>query len=406
MERKTKNMIWYNRFRSISCYLLIILFLAVSGTPYLDDYGSYLMIVVFIATAVLGLVFAKNGLKKDGVLFVVVYLLIVIISMVLNMDTDIMHLISLMLMYIAALIITQIMEFEEFKEKYLSIMFVLAVSSLIFFTVGLIAPQIPSAIPQWYPSRRVRNAGLYFYTWSNFFGMIDPSRNNGIFREPGMYQVFLNLALLFLNGSSKNSMKYKILFAATILTTFSTTGIFAMICIIASDLFSYSVKMTKKEFMSLVVMILGAIIIVNYIGDNAIQLFSKFDADTTSYVSFSERAEATLLDIKIWLESSIISPVVGVSYEKYSRISMGATNSLTGIVAQHGIVAGVFLLGSLMNLIRRGTKNRLQMLLYFMSIVMIVCTQATLTCYFFTVLCIYGFIDDNKERKKIIWQFH
>lgn len=122
---------------------------------------------------------------------------------------------------------------EEFVRKYINVMVVFAAISVVAFTVSFVYPAIVQVFPLTIGDASVDyyNAGVHVFmrvkSHSSFTLMM---RNAGICWEPGCYQCFLNIALLFLcerERSEHQQYFYVKLFilVITILTTVSTTGI-------------------------------------------------------------------------------------------------------------------------------------------------------------------------------------
>lgn len=123
---------------------------------------------------------------------------------------------------------------EDFCERFVRMTCFFASISLVFYAVGLLAPNILiDNIPQ-------NNVEWKYYGWPYYLQgrflyvvrKMELYRNNSIFTEPGLYQMFLNTSLfilLFMNNSIKEiKPKIKnviiILLIITVLTTGSTTS--------------------------------------------------------------------------------------------------------------------------------------------------------------------------------------
>ena len=123
---------------------------------------------------------------------------------------------------------------SEFVRKYVNVIVVFAAISLVGFVCGFIIPSVAFLFPVTnVPDASVEyyNAGVYVFMASKgFSGLVLTTRNAGICWEPGCYQCFLNLGLLFLLEKEKKE-HYKKFFLCffilivTIITTVSTTGI-------------------------------------------------------------------------------------------------------------------------------------------------------------------------------------
>ena len=128
---------------------------------------------------------------------------------------------------------------ERFKSQYINIIVFFAVISLIGFLIGLVAPGIALRFPVTEGDASVDyyNAGIYVFMRSKGYaaGVISlMKRNAGICWEPGCYQAFLNIGLLFLlnqeaMGHQTNFYLKFLILVVTIVTTVSTTGILILL---------------------------------------------------------------------------------------------------------------------------------------------------------------------------------
>ena len=156
--------------------------------------------------------------------------------------------ITLMLssVYIVALVV--IYNRGEILNRVLNVIIFLASMSIILWLLCVIAPQIyESLIPQYkslmtyriysdvmnYKEINYISRGLFLYTLRE----ADPMRNAGIFTEPGIYQMILNLGIfiiLFMNQYiNLRNIKFKLMILViTLCTTQSTTGFIGLFLII------------------------------------------------------------------------------------------------------------------------------------------------------------------------------
>ena len=129
---------------------------------------------------------------------------------------------------------------EEFVRKYINVIVVFAAISVIAYSISLVSPTVAQLFPLTVGSDSVDyyNAGVYVFmkvkSYSSFTLMM---RNAGICWEPGCYQCFLNIALLFLCERERCEHQqyfYIKLFilVITIITTVSTTGIIILVLVL------------------------------------------------------------------------------------------------------------------------------------------------------------------------------
>lgn len=140
---------------------------------------------------------------------------------------------------ITGLYVTKIFNWDEFKTLYIKILLVIAVFSLICFVCSYYIV-LNNRIPE------LTNGNYFFKNLfltnviknPSYIGGIKIYRNYGPFWEPGVYQMYLLLAIIFcLFGKTKIQLKETIIFSLTILTTLSTAGYLMLVLVYATFFF-------------------------------------------------------------------------------------------------------------------------------------------------------------------------
>lgn len=131
------------------------------------------------------------------------------------------------LLMVCGLYITKTMNWETFKFWYIRIMYIISIFSFLCFCFSYLLVKIP-----WLPE--ISNGNYIFKSLiltniitvpSQLSERIFVYRNYGPFWEPGVFQLYLLLGIMFsLFGVKKIKIKESIIFSITILTTFSTAG--------------------------------------------------------------------------------------------------------------------------------------------------------------------------------------
>lgn len=169
-----------------------------------------------------------------------------------------------------------------FIHRYVKCVAFFAALSLFFWLVSLIAPEIItkitflSYVPYYrrfylsdtqFNSLPVTYYGALFYVFR--IGN-ELTRNNGIFNEPGLYQMVLNTALYFvmfysdrLFVSDKKKRKLLILLIITIVTVQSTTGYMSLMVLIVMYLISNNVEKQNKVPIKRIIIVVIGILLVN-----------------------------------------------------------------------------------------------------------------------------------------------
>ena len=213
-------------------YIMVYLLLFTSGSLRYFQSPDKFLILTFIASVLMWILFTERKINKGFILYVVMFSgFQLIINLYTEGGLSLSSIISTSMRLILAYLVLKIVG-RDFAATYVRLIVLLAVASLFGYlsdTFGLFGNLI-RMLP------RLDDAGyggfLYLFQFQHHIG-----RNNSIFFEPGAYQAFLNAGLFLLffvkmEFSLKRQRIYISILLATLLTTFSTTGflIFAIIC--------------------------------------------------------------------------------------------------------------------------------------------------------------------------------
>lgn len=302
------------------CYfdnIIVILSIIASGTVVFSfQHRNKFMLLYFIVSLVY---FRKkismNHLKKEGFLKLIIILALVSLNCLINYNNKIYW--GETFRFIAYIIITYMnlccISFSQYKKLFVRVMVVFAAISLIVFScvhLGIFKVKVKVIYDMIYHISYFHVVGTYIVT----------TRNSGLFWEPGMYQVFLNLALLFrLDGIfkseyTKNKSRFDIIILIiAIISTKSTTGYIVMIVILITFLLKYNFNIRKKVGIVLIkcLMIIAAIfIVITVLNSNVVS--NKFDKDN---YSFRARENHIVSSIKLIHDRPIIG--YGIRSDKY-----------------------------------------------------------------------------------------
>lgn len=227
--------------------LFLILFLSSSYTICNDLWPSFVTIALWIFVTMILLV--RNSKICIGQ-FVAGSILIVFLglSTFINSENE-RTFFLLAYSYIVLILYSSQVEFAEFVDDYQSLLRFLCKVSIACYIGFLLIPQLHDMLSF------VNNAGEKATNLIIYVEAKHSSRNMGMFWEPGAFQTFINLALLFEMSKKKIDKKNVILYILTVLTTYSTTGYLAMALILFLPFFKKKVSI-KKKFSLLVVMLL------------------------------------------------------------------------------------------------------------------------------------------------------
>lgn len=231
-------------------------------------------------------------------------------------------------------------------KKFANVVFIIAIISLFFWLFGSVLKVIkPTGIlyTTWTGNDTLKRVdsyyGIYFETQSaNVFGLINYRivRNTAIFTEAPMASfVFLMAFLAELFRPDKINRKICLLFAVSVLSAMSTTGITALIVALCLK-YVFSRSKSKGAF-SFKLLILPAMLFAGML------LFDFFISQKLGTSSGATRMDDFVAGYKAWLDSPIFGNGYGNTraYQKYMssfrKNNLGFSNSPMLVLAYGGI---------------------------------------------------------------------
>ncbi len=339
---------------SRSVYFFIILLIYASGSIYFISfhYNTYIPLVFllsFFYWILSGQSFLININKKQANTFLALLLALAIV-LALNFFSGVSTTIAIMLQVCVGFFISQSIDRKIFMKVYVNVIILFSIISIIGLGIQLIRPEVALLFPmtEGEATRNYYNAIIYvFQAIKGFQRLYIFNRNSGIFWEPGSYQAFLNLALLFLIneetfGKDRKDMWKCFILIITILSTFSVTGYIAM-----SFLFFLYFDRIKRVFnkyiiLTIILIVMG-LIFVNFSNIKGINM--SFMIDRYAHSFGAERGVWERLDVDD-LKFLVQNPlnILGMSYGKYLSLVDGAANSIISTLLSMGIFFTTILL--------------------------------------------------------------
>ena len=259
-----------------------------------------------------------------------------------------------------------------------------------------------------YPVNRYSIFGIFnWFSTFDVFG-IKIWRNQSIFWEPGILQIFMNM-LLMLALRNKVGKRYILISIFLILSTFSTTGYFIM----ALLLMRYMVDLANSRRVSVAVILIGSlgVIISSYaLYYNASLKFSGIHVSSFDLRMYDMRNALNILreyyltgigiNPAIYLQLTSLYAPIGNSYYTYS-VSIfdgirGNTNSIVMVLINYGIFVGMFYY----TLLYRQDIYREDRLLFFIIIVIANASVPLIFTHFFIFIALSSIYHNNSKPIK------
>lgn len=279
----------------------------------------------------------------------------------------------------------------DFSLKYNSIMRVLCIIFLAGYIFFLIKPDfILSAA--WIKLEETggvfdHSSMLYYYQRN-----IVPMRAYGIFREPGVYQMYVILAMLVCLYTKKKFLLDFLIYSLSVLTTYSTTGYICLLLIYSVFL----LKILSIKDRKAIIVLMGAIaaggMAIPKIINNIIYKFTETGMYAHSWMS---RYASFATNIYLWLKNPLLGVGMDGVFENFTKITQDVfglnaggvaitdnTNSILIFFAAYGLIPGVLFFVGIWKGIRKMEKSVLySMIIMGMFICLFAGEQVNNTCY-------------------------
>lgn len=334
---------------------LLILQMVARSTMYTSTFlGFTLSQAVMIGTIVLiGFTFLavnrknlKAVLTDRRMLLFGMAAMVILLPMLVKGDWQLMYF-TILLSWFFAIFLTYFTTVEELGKYYVLILTALSALSL----VGLFVLK-PMVHMGWIPGNpfdspggwHMFNFGLTFVCDKNLH-MVNALRNFGIFREPGLFQIFLFVAIQLNNYTADWDRPWKmwtvnaILFM-TLLTTFATGGVLALGVYIVFLFFDKGLYRDRRmQILAAAVVTAGILLLVYALrkgGSWAYELIGMVEKFVYRSYSFDARIESVVADAELFVSH----PILGADMNEvvYAVPNNTATSAI--LFAVFGIVGG------------------------------------------------------------------
>lgn len=334
---------------------LLILQMVARSTMYTSTFlGFTLSQAVMIGTIVLiGFTFLavnrknlKAVLTDRRMLLFGMAAMVILLPMLVKGDWQLMYF-TILLSWFFAIFLTYFTTVEELGKYYVLILTALSALSL----VGLFVLK-PMVHMGWIPGNpfdspggwHMFNFGLTFVCDKNLH-MVNALRNFGIFREPGLFQTFLFVAIQLNNYTVNWDKPWKmwavdaVLFM-TLLTTFATGGVLALGIYIVFLFFDKGLYRDRRmQILAAAVVAAGILLLVYALrkgGSWAYELIGMVEKFVYRSYSFDARIESVVADAELFVSH----PILGADMNEvvYAVPNNTATSAI--LFAVFGIVGG------------------------------------------------------------------
>lgn len=257
---------YFGRIRAdrLLTYLFVIFAIYFSGSVYLTSYYYKESILIWLVVTMGLIIYRTIRIKADLLGCAIFSIVFVFVTMVVRKDYVNAYFSTFTFMTLTVVWVG-IIDSKIYEEIYQNIIVVLAALSFIMFAVEIVLPNFYLLFPytEGFSSVHYYNAGIYVYNYSKTEFIVE-HRNNSIFWEPGVAQVFFNLGIFIelkkMYANEHYSMLKIILLMIAVLTTGSFTGYFLLLLLFTAWLWRQNRALVFFEI--LVIPIFIAILII------------------------------------------------------------------------------------------------------------------------------------------------
>lgn len=339
------------------CFPMIMLFVMIFFSNETMMFGTnnntnmiilHYIMIIFSLLILIFLIIRKKTINKKSMIFYIIYIILISISIITNQEKIFKSLYEIFIITISLLYLN-IYKKENFANNYLKIITILCKLSWIPYLLNIFMPNVLNNFPI-----IVNNS---YYRFHNLLIGVAPFnenyhniyRNYSIFREPGVFAVYILLGIIISLFNNKKSINYKdiIILTLTMLSTFSTAGIITTTLVYL--LFIIVGKFNNKKFMKNLIVVVCFIFIMfltpipNQViskisNKNNPSTISRFNSIKTNLIIFSEHPIIGIGWNNIDDRFQEISELNLGSSIKYGEKSYHNTNTLFRLLSTHGII--------------------------------------------------------------------
>ena len=295
-------------------------------------YINILIICILLAVCIIK---KRVKVNKNSVILLILLLVFNLISNTIY-QTNFNTIFFMEIMTILAFIISICFSKEEFIRIFVKTLVAISITSLIGQYV--LAPlALKNRLPYtlYYDAKSyfpMADLGIAFAKYN-----VGIQRNYSFFREPGVFQIFILLAMTFSmfwkSFNSKEKTVYNTILLLTLITTFSTMGFISVIILFIAYVLSSKDKNKMKFLMAFVVVIIIGMLFVTS-SESGRTMFERTTNklfENTDNESFSVRYYSIFNNVI----ASVNNPIFGMGYDRgfeyiINNLNQFGTRDVTG----------------------------------------------------------------------------
>lgn len=332
----------------------------------------------------------------------IILIVLVTLSSLVNNDSisvTLLMVVPLVLVILYAITFT----FEEIAGAFVKVMVIICCISLLCFIGSIFFPSVFCRDIVYRESQ-----GDYFYHFYYIFvKQVDSTRlrNFGMFWEPGAFQAFISLALLFVLRKPKLNIPTLFIFTLATVSTFSTTGYITYAILL---LCCNKKHWTRYQRSFVYIMIAGAVLLVvtfsAFLLDGANSTFGKLvqliegSIDNSELTSTSVRYFALIKPIEAFFKD----PIFGVGYlglqeYTYNYLHGMITCTFVNYFAIYGLLYGIIFITGYVKCAKQLSDSLFHSIVFFVVFMLMIFSENMLRNPMFIILPLFAYHNWNKS---------
>lgn len=364
MQRNNKRFkLTLNRINCLTILIYFLMFVS-KDTFFFGTNKSYaitnipiLVMNVYICLELLRNIKIKRSTREQtillsGIIFIIIYIMLVIYHKELLQVAMVK-----LLCIVSAMFFTMHFSFDEYTEAFTRVMVFNAIAAIILEIIVYLLPAFAAILPRMTNSAGVQICNIGFAGMASYELNAAFVRAFGIFWEPGVFQIYLNLAIIFelFRRHTINWKRITVLIIG-VLITFSTSGyIITGWVMISYILLTKKNTISSKTIVMFFILLVATVLVFVFVDLSYVSqtVFGKLtDEESGSTIA---RQASVFVNLQIFFDypftgigmKSIQDEFILRSGRMFIRSSRHNTNTLLYQFAAHGIFyGGMFLFGT------------------------------------------------------------
>lgn len=358
-QPKFKN----SSFRLIVNYIVLYLIIYISDDAFLfgtnkNSLFLILKVVFYIVLIILNIILI-NKYKQLSITILLLLILNIIFTSIANNDFSLGYFYQCITL-ILGFLITQKFSFDHFFKAFFNVILTISSLSIVAYLFVIIFPEALNYFPTVVniADKSAHNLFISVMLENDGYSLI---RNSSFFREPGVFVVYLNIALIFGLFKIPNCKSWQILIILfSLITSFSTAGIIVATIILITYLIQSSTSHKYIKRKNIVYFLIVAFLFVMFNESINNKIFGKLEESSYGYrYSTLGRIVSFFVPINIFFDNILLGSGLDSFAKKFTEYSIKifgvsflsggtATNTFLNKFATYGLSFGsIFIFSSI-----------------------------------------------------------